>query len=69
MIIHNGTVVGALSSGGYGYTIGKSIAYGYVPKDHLDDAGFQIEVLGKRVAATRHKGALYDPARERTLKC
>ena len=55
--------------GGYGYTVGKSIAYGYIPAAAADERDFEIEVMGAPVAATRHDGALYDPRRERILSC
>jgi 4-methylaminobutanoate oxidase (formaldehyde-forming) len=64
-----GEVLGVLTSGGYGYTVGKSIAYGYIPAAAADKRDFEIEVMGAPVAATRHDGALYDPRRERILSC
>jgi sarcosine dehydrogenase len=36
-ILREGVQVGYLTSGGYGYTIGKSIGYGYVRGDDLSD--------------------------------
>jgi sarcosine dehydrogenase len=61
-----GKVVGAVSSGGYGHTVGKTIALGYLPAseaDHQD--GFAIEVFGEAIQATRFMKALYDPERNR----
>ncbi len=67
-IFRNGKRVGWLSSGGYGYTIGKSIGYGYIrnPKG-VDDAYiasgvYELEVAAKRFACTVHTKPLYDPA-------
>lgn len=55
-------VLGRVTSGGYGYTVQKSIAYGYLPVSHAT-AGTQIEIqfFGKRYAATVMKEPLYDP--------
>ena len=60
-------MLGVLTSGGYGYTIGRSIAYGYVPAGIAGETDFEIEVMGEPIAATRHTGALYDSKRERIL--
>ncbi len=32
-VIYNGKVVGSTASTGYGYTLGKTIAFGYLPTD------------------------------------
>ena len=61
-IWHDGTVVGWVTSGGYGYTIGKSLALGYIPLElaqHSD--GFEVEILGARRLATLSTRAPYDP--------
>ena len=54
--------VGRVSSGGYGYTLGQTIAYGYLPAD-LAKPGTKIEVsvLGERHLAVVEKEPLYDP--------
>ena len=62
-----GEVLGVLTSGGYGYTVGKSIAYGYVPTQLATETDFEIEVMGESIPACRHAGALYDKGRERIL--
>ena len=70
-IYRNGTPVGWLSSGGYGYTVGKAIGYGYVrhggPIDAawLSAGSFELEVATERVPATLHLQALYDPTARR----
>ena len=59
--------VGWLTSGGFGYTIGKAIGYGYVRNpagvdlDYLKSGRYELEVATARVPATLHLGALYDP--------
>ena len=61
-ILHNGRVVGWVTSGGYAHGAGKSMAQGYVPKDIVnDDNGWSIELLGKNLAAKRQKFPLFDP--------
>ena len=66
-ITRQGEVLGVLTSGGWGYTVGKTIAYGYVPAALAREMDFEIEVLGEPVAAKRHKRALYDPERTKIL--
>ncbi len=52
-IWHEDKVVGWITSGGYGHTVGKSLALGYVPRDLATaTSGFQIEIVGERRAAT-----------------
>ena len=61
-----GKVVGSVSSGGYGHTVGKTIALGYLPASEADhQEGFAIEVFGEAIPATRFMKALYDPDRSR----
>jgi dimethylglycine dehydrogenase len=63
---HDGTVVGWITSGGYGHCVGKSIALGYVPAALADaSGGFEVEILGERRPAALARQALYDPAGER----
>jgi sarcosine dehydrogenase len=60
-IIAGDEVIGFTTSANFGDTIGKPIAYGYVPVEHLDRTDWVIEVFGEAIPATRHEGALYDP--------
>jgi sarcosine dehydrogenase len=63
-ILRDGEVLGVVTSGGYGYTVGKTIAYGFLPVEHSTHTdGFSIEIFTKTYPATRHTGALYDPER------
>jgi dimethylglycine dehydrogenase len=62
----DGSVVGWITSGGYGHCVGKSIALGYVPAASANpDARFEIEILGERRGATLAASPLYDPSGER----
>ncbi len=63
-ILRDGKVVGSTSSTGYGYTLGKTIAFGYLPVEVAGETGFEIEAFGKAYAATRGPRALYDAKME-----
>lgn len=64
-ILFGGKVVGSTSSTGYGYTLGKTIAFGYLPAELAGEASFEIEAFGKAYRATRGPRTLYDPKMER----
>jgi len=57
-----GAVVGRVTSGGYGFTVGASIAYGYLPVE-LAAVGTrgEVEVFGEWVGCTVSAEPLYDP--------
>jgi 4-methylaminobutanoate oxidase (formaldehyde-forming) len=59
-------VVGRMTSGGYGYTVKQSIAYGYLPVAYATP-GTDLEVLwfGERVPLVVTREPLYDPANQR----
>jgi dimethylglycine dehydrogenase len=61
-IWHDGKVVGAVTSGGYGHSTQTSIALGYVPSElAAQDSGFEVEIIGARRAARRLRAAAFDP--------
>jgi len=62
----NGRVVGRVRSGGFGYTLNKTIAYTYLPLE-LTEVGTRltVEVFGERVPAQVIPQPLYDPQGER----
>lgn len=66
-ILRNGEPVGYLTSGGYGYTLGKNVGYGYVRRaDGVDDAfledgDYELVVAMERTPAKIHLEPLYDP--------
>jgi 4-methylaminobutanoate oxidase (formaldehyde-forming) len=64
-VLHRGEVVGVTTSGNFGYTIGKSIAYAYLPAALARGSEFEIESFGATSPARRHDGPLYDPKNER----
>ena len=67
-ILRNGEFAGYLTSGGFGYTIGKPIGYGYVRNDggvtadYLQGGTYELVVAQERVPATLHMEPLVDPA-------
>ena len=64
-ILRNGKVLNVTTSANFGHTIGKSIAYGYLPIEETIHRDFTIEVYGEPIPAIRHDGPLYDPKNER----
>ncbi|WP_235008501.1 glycine cleavage T C-terminal barrel domain-containing protein [Candidatus Halocynthiibacter alkanivorans] len=70
-IYRNGERVGWLSSGGFGYTVRKSIGYGYVRRsDGVDRAyvtsgEYELEVANTRVPCAVHMAPLVDPKMQR----
>jgi 4-methylaminobutanoate oxidase (formaldehyde-forming) len=66
-ILRDGQPVGYLTSGGYGYTLGQSIGYGYirnadgVADDWLTSGSYQLVVAGDALPATLALGPLVDP--------
>ena len=60
---HDGKVVGWVTSGTFGHTVGKSLALGYVPAALANaDSGFEIEIIGERRKAVRSAAAAVDPS-------
>ena len=64
-IIADGKVVGFTTSANFGHTVGKPIAYGYLPVELLDRTDFTIEVYGEAIPAVRHDRPLHDPSSAR----
>jgi len=69
-VIRDGEVVGYLSSGNYGHTLGAAVGLGYVPCPGETPADvlasrYEIEVAGTRVGASASLRPMYDPKSER----
>ncbi len=58
-------LVGRVTSGGYGYTVGSSIAYAYLPAAHDVGTEVAVEIFGEWVDGVVTAEPLYDPAGER----
>jgi 4-methylaminobutanoate oxidase (formaldehyde-forming) len=61
----DGVVVGRVRSAGYGFTVRRNIALGYVPVELAEGAELGIEVFGELVPAEVAPDTLYDPENER----
>jgi dimethylglycine oxidase len=63
---HDGSTVGYVTSAGYGYSIGRSIVYAWLPPG-LSEEGEKVEVeyFGGRHGATVAEEPLFDPAMKR----
>ena len=69
-IIMDGSIVGYLSSGMYGHSVGSAIGMGFVVApglsvDRIKEATFEVEVARERFAAQASLRALYDPSSSR----
>ena len=56
---------GRVTSGGYGYTVGASIAFAYLPVEHDVGTDVAVEIFGEWVPGVVADEPLYDPAGER----
>ena len=55
-------IAGRVTSGGYGYTVGRSIAYAYVPADRAEPGTpVEVEVFGDWIGGAVAAEPLYDP--------
>ena len=68
-VVYKGELLGVTTSGGYGYTVGKTICYAYLPVGHMDHGDeYEIEIYKTLYKAKIEKNrALYDPKREKIL--
>lgn len=70
-ILRNGEAVGYLTSGGFGYTVGKSIGYGYVKHpdgvsdEWLATGSYELVVANEALPARIAMEPLYDPTNAR----
>jgi glycine cleavage system aminomethyltransferase T len=61
-----GSVVGRVTSGGYGYSVGRSIAYAYLPPDQAaSGTDVAVEIFGRWVEGEVAEEPLFDRAGER----
>ena len=70
-ILRDGEIVGHLTSGNYGHTLGGSVGLGYVEveeqvtKEYIETGKFEIDVGGDRIPARASLTAMYDPQARR----
>ena len=68
-VLKDGEAIGYVQAGNYGYSIGESIAYTYVPVEHAEaGTSVQIQCEGETYDATVRDEPLFDPARERITR-
>ncbi|WP_137388667.1 FAD-dependent oxidoreductase [Rhodoligotrophos defluvii] len=61
-IYADATLVGVTTSGGHGYAVGRSLAFGYVkPELAKPGTALEVEILGERRKALVEAQPLYDP--------
>jgi len=71
LILLDGKIVGSISSGAYGYTVGRSVGMGYVRSDEgvtrdlVHGGSFEIEIACERYPAVASLEPFYDPRGER----
>ncbi len=59
-------IIGWVASGGYGYSVGKSIAYGYLPVKYAKvGTELEIELFDERIRALVEREPLWDPRGKR----
>ena len=70
-ILRDGTPVGRITSGAYGFSVDRALGLGYLPLDEPDGhlsappEGIEVEVAGVRVPAIASWRPLYDPTGSR----
>ena len=65
-VLIDGEVTGYVTSANYGYSVDRSIAYGYLPAARAAPGErVQVESFGELHAATVTEEPLWDPAGER----
>ncbi|HET7120916.1 MAG TPA: FAD-dependent oxidoreductase [Solirubrobacterales bacterium] len=61
-----GEIVGRVTTGGYGYTVGRSIAYAYLPPAQAEPGtAVEIDIFGRWVEGEVAAEPLFDPKGER----
>ena len=61
----DGEIVGRVTTGGYGYTVERSIAYAYLPPGHDVGTAVEVDIFGRWVAGEVAAEPLFDPRGER----
>ena len=62
----DGEICGRVTTGGYGYTLERSIAYAYVPPDRAEaGTATEIEIFGQWIEGEVASEPLFDPKMER----
>jgi 4-methylaminobutanoate oxidase (formaldehyde-forming) len=61
-----GEIAGRVTTGGYGYTVERSIAYAYLPPEHAEPGTrVELDIFGEWVAGELAEEPLFDPGGDR----
>ena len=61
-----GEILGRVTTGGYGYTVERSIAYAYLPPEHAEPGtAVELEIFGQWIGGEVADEPLFDPRSER----
>ncbi len=61
----DGQIRGRVTSGGYGYTVERSIAYAYLPPGVEVGSAVEVDIFGRWVSGVLARAPLFDPGGER----
>jgi len=61
-------VVGRVMSGGFGYSVGESIAFAYLPAEAGPGSSVDVEMFGVRVPGEVRDEPRFDPAQDRVRR-
>jgi 4-methylaminobutanoate oxidase (formaldehyde-forming) len=64
-VLSKGKLAGYTTSANFGHTLGRTIAFAYLPSDIAAGTDFEIEAFGRQYKARRGPRCLYDPRMER----
>ncbi|MFO0997085.1 MAG: FAD-dependent oxidoreductase [Alphaproteobacteria bacterium] len=70
-ILRDGVIVGRVTSGSYGYTLGRAVGMGYLEKSDgitpafIDGGRYEVEIAAERFGARVSTKPFYDPKGER----
>ncbi|MDY6819539.1 MAG: FAD-dependent oxidoreductase [Halobacteriales archaeon] len=68
-VLKDGNAIGYVQAADYGYTIGESIAYTYVPSEYAEaGTAVQVQSEGETYDATIRDEPLFDPGREKIIR-
>jgi len=61
-----GDILGRVTTGGYGYSIERSVAFAYLPPEHAEPgSAVELEIFGQWIGGEVVKEPLFDPSGER----
>src|SRR5207302_9174691 len=64
-VLRDGEIVGQITSGAYGHTVGAACGLAYIRGEAPAGAGYEVDCAGTRVPATVSDTAFYDPTNAR----